>query len=70
MFLTELCNPLDELFVERENTALALDHLHHDRAAGLVRFCGYIRQVICLRIVKTFREREKILVELLLSGCL
>ena len=70
MFLTELCNPLDELFVERENTALALDHLHHDRAAGLVRFCGYIRQVICLRIVKTVREREEILMELLLPGCL
>ena len=70
VLLTVFCHTLDKFLIERQNAALALDHLHHDGTAGLVCLCGYISQVICLRVGKAFREREEVLVELLLSGCL
>ena len=59
---------LDELAVERQDTALALDKLHHDSAGHVVRLGAYRLDIVGNRVIKALGKREEIVVETLLTG--
>ena len=68
LLAAELLYLLDELAVKRQNTALALNQLHHDGAGHIVRLCAYRLDVVGNRVIKALGKREEIVVETLLTG--
>ena len=68
LLAAELLYLLDELAVKRQDTALALDQLHHDGAGHIVRLCAYRLDVVGSRVIKALGKREEIVVKTLLTG--
>ena len=70
LLLADLGSCLYKFLIKRKDAALALNHLHHDSAGRIINLALHVFDIIGCRIIKSFREWEEILMELVLSGCL